>query len=183
MTVKIETERLILRSIKMDDAERINFLCNDQAVTSTTLRIPYPSALEDTKKFIETSENMDIEKGVVFTIILKSAQEIIGVMGLGVEPAHEKGELGYWLGKEYWGRGYCTEAAKAVLEYGFNTLKLNRIYANYMKGNEASGRIMQKIGMQYEGCLKEHVKKNGLFKDVECYGVLKKDYSKNGNSV
>ena len=176
MTVNIETERLVLRNIEISDAKRINELCNDKAITSATIRIPYPSSLEETKRFIKIHGKISLDKGVVFTITLKSINEIIGVMGLEVDPEHERGELGYWLGKAYWGDGYCTEAAKTVLEYGFMKLRLNRIYACYMRGNEASGKVLQKIGMKYEGCLKDHVKKNGVFKNMEYYGILRKDY-------
>jgi hypothetical protein len=156
----------------MDDAIRIHELSNDKAITSTTLRIPYPSTLEDTKNFIKACESCNLVHGIVFTILLKDTREIIGVISLEIEPEHERGMFGYWIGKDYWGNGYCTEAARAVLDFGFKKLNLHRIFAQYMKENEASGKIMKNIGMQYEGCLKEHVKKDGIFKDMIQYGIF-----------
>lgn len=68
-------------------------------------------------------------------------------------------------------QGYCTEAAKAIVAFGFQQLKLQRIFAIHMTKNTASGRVMQKIGMTYEGVLRNHIKKNGDFVDVEVYGI------------
>lgn len=173
MTIKIETEKLILRPIEMNDTERLNELCNDKAIASNNVRMPYPKTLEDTKSFIEEYSAYDIKKGAIFSIILKETNEIIGAIGLICEPEHERGEMGYWIGKDYWGKGYCSEAAKAVLDFGFKTLNLHRVFAWCMKENEASRKVLQKIGMQYEGCLKGHVKKDGVFKDMVYYGMEK----------
>ena len=84
-----------------------------------------------------------------------------------------RAELGYWIGKPYWGQGYCTEAARATLDFGFEQLGLNRIFAHHFARNPASGRVMQKIGMTREGRLRQHVKKWDAFEDLELYGILK----------
>jgi ribosomal-protein-alanine N-acetyltransferase len=97
-------------------------------------------------------------------------------MGLVINQKHESAELGYWIGKPYWGNGYGTEAAKAVLHYGFTVLGLNRIYATHMSRNPASGRVMEKIGMKYEGCSRQHVKKWDVFEDLKMYAILKSEY-------
>ena len=78
--------------------------------------------------------------------------------------------MGYWIGKPYWNQGFGTEAALAILRYAFEQLGLNRVYAAHFRRNPASGRIMQKIGMTYEGRLRQHVKKWGDFEDMEYYG-------------
>jgi len=96
--------------------------------------------------------------------------------GLTLSEAHNHGELGYWIGKPFWGRGYATEAAAAVLRFGFETLQLNRIHAAFMEHNPASGRVMEKIGMSHEGTLRQHMKKWDRFYDVIKYGILKSDY-------
>jgi [ribosomal protein S5]-alanine N-acetyltransferase len=174
MITKIETARLLLRTIAMSDAEKINELSNDKAVAARTLRMPYPCSLEDTKKFIEqTTAQVNSNHSMVLTITLKSTSEIIGVISLQIESQHESGELGYWLGKKYWGNGYGTEAAKAVIHYGFEHYNLNRIYACCMSDNEASGKVLRKVGMQYEGFSKKHIKRDGVFKDIEHYAILK----------
>ena len=120
-----------------------------------------------------------IEKGelVNFAVVLRANNQLVGAMGLVINEKHECAELGYWIGKPYWNKGYCTEAARAVLEYGFNQLNLNRIFAHHVKRNPASGRVMQKIGMTHEGSLKQHVKKWGAFEDLEAYAILRSEYT------
>jgi RimJ/RimL family protein N-acetyltransferase len=75
----------------------------------------------------------------------------------------------------YWGRGYATEAALAVIAFGFEELGLNRIYAQHMASNPASGRVMQKAGMRHEGTLRQHVTKFGIVDDIAIYGILASD--------
>ena len=82
------------------------------------------------------------------------------------------GELGYWIGKPYWGRGYCTEAAREMVRYGFEILGLHRIHSNHFGSSPASGRVMQKIGMIREGTRREHYKKWGEYEDRVEYGLL-----------
>ena len=93
-----------------------------------------------------------------------------------LSPPHANAEMGYWIGKPYWNRGYGTEAAGGVLRYAFEQLGLNRVYAAHFRRNPASGRIMQKIGMTYEGCLRQHIKKWDTFEDMEYYGILRSEY-------
>lgn len=97
---------------------------------------------------------------------------LLGAVGLVLQPAHLSAELGYWIGVPYWGRGYATEAAARVMEYGFSALGLNRIEAHHLAGNPASGRVMRKLGMRYEGTLRQKVRKWGRFEDVVMYGLL-----------
>jgi RimJ/RimL family protein N-acetyltransferase len=75
------------------------------------------------------------------------------------------------------GTGFATEAGAALLRYGFETLGLNRIFAHHMRRNPASGRVMQKLRMRYEGSLRQHFRRNDRFEDLECYGILKQEYS------
>ena len=94
-----------------------------------------------------------------------------------IDKQNNSAELGYWIGKPYWNSGYATEASRAVLKYGFEVLGLNRIHASHFRRNPASGRIMEKIGMKYEGCLRQHFKKWGKFEDLETYGILRSEYA------
>ena len=80
------------------------------------------------------------------------------------------------MGKPYWGKGYCTEAAREIVRYGFDELGLNRIFGEYMAGNSASGRVMEKIGMEYEGRLRQHMMKWGEPQDMMVYSILKSEY-------
>jgi RimJ/RimL family protein N-acetyltransferase len=85
-------------------------------------------------------------------------------------------ELGYWIGVPYWGCGYATEAARAMIQYGFDVLKLNRIQASHFANNPQSGRVLRKIGMQHEGCLRQHYLKWGEYVDSKVYGILRSEY-------
>jgi RimJ/RimL family protein N-acetyltransferase len=84
--------------------------------------------------------------------------------------------LGYWIGVPYWGKGYATEAANAVVEFGFGTLHLNRIFAHHFAGNTGSGKVLEKIGMRHEGQFRQHIRKWDKFIDIENYGLLAEEY-------
>ena len=101
------------------------------------------------------------DEALNFAITLTTDKDLIGAIELRLDLKNENGELGYWIGKPYWSHGYCTEAARAVVAYGFEVLKLNRIHARHFKRNVPSGRVLEKIGMHYEGCFRQHIKKMG----------------------
>ena len=174
----LTTERLLLRGFTLNDAKEVQKLAGDRDVASSTLNIPHPYPDRAAEEWISTHrEKFEKGSGVVFAITTKdSPHELVGAISLEIEILHQRAELGYWVGRPYWNKGYATEAAKALLKYGFEELTLNRIYSNHFTRNPASGRVMQKIGMKYEGCLHEHIKKWDVFEDVEMYGVLKKEY-------
>ena len=92
-----------------------------------------------------------------------------------IEPEHRQAELGFWIGRDWWGQGYAREAARAVLRFGFETLELNRISAHHLVRNPASGRVLLAIGMQREGVLRQRVRKWGKYEDVVLYAVLRAD--------
>jgi [ribosomal protein S5]-alanine N-acetyltransferase len=155
----------------------VTLLAGDRDVPKTTLALDHPYELSSAENWIATHQD-GFEKGkqVVFAITLKESGELIGAMGLGLNLDQELAELGYWIGKPYWSRGYCTEAAHAVLHFAFTEFRLNRIYAHHFSHNPASGRVMQKVGMRHEGHLRQHVKKWGEFFDVEAYGILRSEF-------
>lgn len=173
----LQTERLILRPFRLADAAGVQRLAGDREVASTTLNIPHPYEDGLAEQWIGThQEEYEQSRGVVFAVVLRSEQVLIGAIGLVINQRYERAELGYWVGKPYWNQGYGTEAARAVLQYGFEVLRLHRIHASHLKRNPASGRVMQKIGMTYEGCSRQHVKKWGVFEDLERYGILKSEH-------
>ena len=120
-------------------------------------------------------ETFEQRKGVVYAITLKDGR-LIGAISLMAMSKGHQAELGYWIGKPYWNRGFCSEAGKELLRYGFEVLDLNRVHSCYISRNPASGRVMQKLGMSYEGTRKQHVKKWGVFEDLVLYGLLKSDW-------
>ena len=114
---------------------------------------------------------------VIFAIVLKETNEVIGAIGFVIHKEHERAEFGYWVGVPYWGHGYCTEAAHATIEFAFKELKVHRIFATLMSYNTASETILKKIGMKYEGHFRHHIKKWGKFEDLEQYGMLYSDFN------
>ena len=178
----IETERLILRPFTVDDAQELQRLIGDKDIASTTLNIPHPYEDGMAEEWIgRNQERFDKGEGVNFAIVHREEGFFIGGIGLGINKEHESAELGYWVGKPYWNNGYCTEAAQAVVRYGFEALGLNRIHAAHMRRNPASGKVMQKTGMKHEGCLRQHIKKWGKFEDIESYGILRGEYAGSNN--
>jgi ribosomal-protein-alanine N-acetyltransferase len=169
----IETARLRLRPYTESDIAELVPLIGAREVAVFTLRIPHPYAEQDARDFIAMTRNDD---EVRLGITLRTDGRLCGGVGLRPELQHQRAELGYWIGVPYWGNGYATEAARAMLHYGFETLKLNRIEATHVKQNPASGRILVKLGMRHEGCLREHVCKWGEFVDLECYGMLRREW-------
>jgi RimJ/RimL family protein N-acetyltransferase len=173
----LETTRLVLRPLQLDDAPMLAKLAGRREIADTTLSIPHPYSQEQARKWLETQ----IRPGgtsheIVFAITLKENGHLIGTMGLReIDQEHSQAELGFWVGVEFWRKGYATEASAAVLRYGFEELKLNRIYAHYMTRNPASGRVLEKIGMKREGLLRQRVKKWGVFEDVILLAILRED--------
>lgn len=111
-----------------------------------------------------------------FAVGLREKDALIGAVGLQIEPRFDRAVLGYWTGKPFWGRGYCTEAGRAILEYGFTELKLNRIEASHLTRNPVSGKVMQKLGMIHEGCARQQARKWDVYEDLEYYAILKSDW-------
>jgi len=175
----LETERLILRPFQLSDAENVQKLAGDKQVASTTLNIPHPYPEVGAEEWIATHESKYLEgKGVVYAITLKNSGELIGCISLAILVEHNQAELGYWVGVPYWNQGFCTEAGRTVLEYGFKTMGLNRIHASYLSRNPASGRVMEKLGMLHEGTLRQHVLKWGVYEDLGLKGILRRDWEK-----
>lgn len=174
---QLQTKRLLLRPFREEDASEVQRLAGSVEVADTTLLIPHPYPDGAAEGFI-ASTRADWENGeqCVFAITLISSGELCGSMGLKVSPKHERGELGYWIGTPFWNQGYCTEAARAVLEFAFKKLNLNIVVAHHFVRNPASGRVLQKLGMKYEGRLRQHVKKGERFEDLECYSILKTEW-------
>ena len=120
---------------------------------------------------------MPKENELRLAIRLRSNGQLCGGMGLHPEMQHRRAEIGYWIGVPFWGNGYATEAAREVVRYGFERLNLNRIFATHFKGNEKSGRVLEKIGMRHEGCIRQGVLKSGKFIDLEMYSILREDHT------
>ena len=170
---EIHSERLKLKKFTLDDVSRVAPLLQDKEIASTTINIPYPYHEKSAIDWINANEK-SLKKGdnIVWAICLLENLELVGAINLSLNKIHNSAELGYWVGKRHWNKGYCSEAAGAVISFGFKNMSLNKIVAYHMSRNPASGNVMQKIGMTHEGSFKKHYYKWGQYEDVEAYGVL-----------
>ncbi|MFQ5738018.1 MAG: GNAT family N-acetyltransferase [Acidobacteriota bacterium] len=177
----IKTERLILRPFKLSDSPQVQHLASDKEIASTTLTIPHPYESGVAEDWIGThAQRFQEGKAAVFALERQEDGRLLGAIGLEISPVHSRAEMGYWIGKPFWNRGYCTEAAAEMLRFGFEVLALNRIQARHFTRNPPSGKVMRKIGMTHEAHLRESVKKWDRFEDLELYAILKSDYEAKG---
>jgi RimJ/RimL family protein N-acetyltransferase len=141
----LETARLLLRAPRPQDAGAIARLANDLRIAANTARLPHPYGIDDAEQFIAGANRQDGE--AIFVITLDSTP--IGVCG--VDPRAGGPEIGYWLGVAYWGQGYATEAARALIDYAFAGLRHEALQAGTRVSNPASRRVLEKCGFQWTG--------------------------------
>ncbi|SHF37682.1 Protein N-acetyltransferase, RimJ/RimL family [Seinonella peptonophila] len=169
----LETERLMLRLFQSTDAKSVQKLAGHEEIARTTLGIPHPYPDGVAEAWIEHVRRA-AERGEMFSfaLIRKEDHQLIGCVSLRVKSAND-GELAYWVGRPYWGQGFATEASKKVVNFGFEVLGLNRVYAKAMTKNPASYKVMSKIGMKYKETLSRHLLKSGVYEDLVLYEMTR----------
>lgn len=171
------TPRLVLRPPAAEDAAQIHRLAGAREIAENTLSIPHPYRDGMAEAWIEkVAAELEQGTGATFGVLRRQGALLVGCVGLRMVSEHERAELGYWIGVPYWGQGFATEATDAVLRYGFEELGLHRIHATHFRRNPGSGRVMEKVGMSYEGRMRDHARKWDAFEDLECYGILSSDW-------
>lgn len=174
---KYETSRIILREIQLDDALLVEKYASDEQLAKTTLNVPSPYPKGSAINYLaHTIELQKAGKIRILAVVLKETNALIGLMSIGINNTFQRGELGYWIGRPFWGKGYGTEAAEKMLEIGFTELKLNKVFAQAFSNNPGSYRIMEKIGLKQEGILREHVYRFNVFHDIVVYGMTVRDF-------
>jgi RimJ/RimL family protein N-acetyltransferase len=172
----LQTARLVLRPFSLSDAFAVRTLAGQWEIADTTLTVPHPYPDGAAELWIAAhSTGYLAGTQATFAIEERDTHELAGAIGLHIEQRHSLAELGYWIGLPFWGRGYATEAAAAIVAFGFDTLRLHRIQARHFVRNPASGRVMLKIGMSYEGTLRQAMRKWDRFEDVAVYSILARD--------
>ena len=175
----LHTERLILRTFALEDASDVKRLAWNPNVASTTNVIEYPYRDGLAEELIRRCGNYFIkEEGPSFAVTLRSDGTLIGNVELFIRRylPHNDAFISYWIGEPYWNCGYCTEAAKVVIRYGFRECNLDQILAYHFKGNPASGRVLQKIGMRYWVYFPNDTKHWGKWEDQIGYTLSKNEY-------
>lgn len=180
MSKVMVTARLTLRQLEFKDAEAMEKLAGEKDVADTTLSMPHPYPIGSAITFIKARHEAEARgDGCSFAVTLTEDGMFLGVVGLHVSKKHNMAELAYWIGKPYWRNGFCTEAAAKVVQFAFDELELNRVYAAAMTRNPASYKVMEKIGMRFEGVLRNHIRKGDVYEDLRHYGLLRSDYGTN----
>lgn len=168
------TRRLRLRPFELADALEVQRLAGDPDIADTTLNIPHPYRPGMAEQWIMTHEPAyDAGEALTLAVAGRKTGELMGAIGLTISQRFNRAELGYWVGKPYWNRGFCTEAAYAILSHAFEVMRLHRVHASHLSRNPASGRVMQKLGMVHEGRARQHARKGETYEDLELYGILR----------
>ena len=173
----LQTAQLLLRPFTLDDAPVVQRLAGAREVASTTLNVPHPYEDGMAEAWIGSHEAAWDANERVTLAMTSEGDGVVGAVSLHLNAKHRRGELGYWVGLPYWSRGYATEASAALLGLGFDVLGLNRIQAHHITRNPASGRVMQKLGMEFEGISRQHILTRGEFEDIALYAILSSDRS------
>ncbi|HSY50924.1 MAG TPA: GNAT family N-acetyltransferase [Thermoanaerobaculia bacterium] len=174
----LTTRRLVLRPFDIEDAPAVQSLAGDREIARNTLLIPHPYPEGAADEWIKGHD--DKSDNHIFAITAGDGGEVMGAIGLHVERNHDRAEIGYWLGVPYWGNGYVTEAARAVVGYAFDDVGVHRVFAFHFTRNPASGKVLQKIGMRREGTMRQHLVKWGEHVDIDCYGIVRDEWVANG---
>jgi RimJ/RimL family protein N-acetyltransferase len=172
--VELRTPRLLLRSLRESDFDSLVTLANDYDIAAMTLRLPHPYTRGDAEQFLEACSDSVRSGHAVFAIEFDG--QFAGCIGLHPNLDHRRAELGYWIGKPFWGKGIATEAAREVVRWGFEEQRFNRIYAGCFSGNAASMRVLEKLGFKFEGISRENVLKWEQFRDVHLYSLLAREF-------
>lgn len=155
--------KITLRKIRMSDAARMRELLNDKEV-SKEITTAYPYSLEQSKKDISSALD---NWGKAYTFAILADGEVVGQIVLeNPSRGNKTFELGYFVGSEYQNKGIATQAVKKIVKFGFEELKLKKIWGDNDSDNPASGRVMEKAGFKLEGKLESHVFRNGTYVDV-----------------
>ena len=184
MALPIVTERLVIRRYTHDDIPDVLGFASQPSVASVTSR-RIPATEEGVRSYIDLQNSYQpFEKTKVFELAVerKGDGKVIGLLGL-IRGDHRQGEIGWALGVEYRGQGYATEAARALVDYGFTSLGLHRIHADTNSDNLASWRIMERLGMRREALLRGSVYEEGKWLDRYVYGMLADEWRDAGASV
>jgi len=176
--VRLEGDRLVLREFQPSDVEAVHAYAGDPLVTRYMAW--GPNELEETRAFVEQAMRLARDEPRMtyeLAVTLRGTGELIGGIGLRVHSVeHRNGDIVYLLRRDRWGRGYAAEAARLLLHFGFDRLGLHRIWATCDPENAPSIRVLQKIGMQWEGRIRHQYLVRGRWRDSELYAILEDEW-------
>ena len=173
----LETKRLLLRKITLDDAPAVFAYASDPQVPLYMPWAPHQSIAETYEYLAHVIDRYQQGWPGPWGIVHKGDAKLIGTCAYGSwEREHRRAEIGYVLHRGYWGQGYMTEVVRAIVDFGFKRMGLNRIEARCEAPNVGSARVMEKIGMSYEGLLREQMYEKNRFRDMKIYSILRREW-------
>ncbi|MEE3809182.1 GNAT family N-acetyltransferase [Lysinibacillus fusiformis] len=171
----LETARLRLRELTLEDVPAIFRCFSNEAVTSYYGQEPFVDTQQAKQAIKQFAKNFEQKRGIHWGIERKDSNEVIGTIGFHLwSAAHHRAEIGYEIHPDYWRQGYIKEAVQKVIAYGFQDMNLNRIGAVVFLENEASSQLLMKLGFQQEGILRDYMYQNGQAYDTFIYSLLKR---------
>ena len=173
----LTTERLEMRVMRVGDCFDMYEYARRKEVTRFLTWSPHPD-VEYTKEYLKTLSGHD-SLGTFYdwALIYSAENKMIGTCGFtSFNLPNNSAEIGYVINPDYRGKGIAAEAARRVMQVGFEQFGLNRIEARYIVGNDASARVMEKLGMSHEGVYRSAVCVNGIYKDVGMRSILRSEY-------
>jgi len=181
---RLETSRLILIPVKdFKGKECINLindltqLLNNKNIYKLTFNIPSPYMASDAKKFVSDAPEKYKKRGTRhYSIFTKDNKQLIGGIAISYNKSDKNGEIAYWIGENFWSKGYCSEAVEEIIFQAFTNWEYNRIFAHYYLFNKASKKVMEKNGMKFEGVLREEKLKGECYYDIGIYSILKSEF-------
>ncbi|MCY4021410.1 MAG: GNAT family N-acetyltransferase [Chloroflexi bacterium] len=183
--LELADQLVSMRPFEPADIAPVFELAGAREIADNTF-VPHPYTQEAAQEFVErVREQWSADEAYVFAILDRATDAFVGCMGIHPEATHNSATVGYWIGKPFWGRGIATAALRLLIRFGFEKLQLNRIEAGHLAHNAASGRVMQKANMQYEGRRRGSKLHRGEYKDAVWYAIIRADYcrsSKPGQS-
>ena len=172
----LRTERLRLRAFRPDDAHDVRELAGAREIADNTLTVPHPYPAGAAEAWIASLEPAFARGEMAAFAVTDEDGMLVGACGLKVETEDGIAEIGYWVGVPYWGRGYASEAARAVVDFGFRELGLRRIWARVFVRNPASVRVVEKAGLRHEGTLRRNLRKGDELLDHHVHGILREEW-------
>lgn len=171
------TRRLILRPARMSDAEDMYEYSRDPLVARHVLWDAHTS-IHQTRGYLRfLIRQYRTGAPSTFVIVLKETGRVIGTIGfMWIQQENRSAEVGYSLSRRYWNQGYMSEALRAIVDFGFTKLSLNRIEAQHECDNPASGHVMRNAGMLHEGTLRQRLYNKGRYVDVDIYAIVRSDF-------
>lgn len=176
----LETEKYVLRRLKVTDAKSLYNYFSKDAVTKYYDLEPFQAPQQAVELIESLLFRYEAKQQIRWGITLKNQGDIIGTCGLhAIEKEHAKAELGYDLHPNYWGKGVMTEVIARIVDFGFEEMKLNRIEALYNPINHASRRVLEKNGFKIEGILRKRFHKKGEYSDAAISAIIREDKKEN----